>query len=46
MIAWEGLLRQREAGIRVAWVTPKRLLDERCTFREYNRGLLEALELL
>jgi len=43
---WDGLAVQREAGIRVAWVDPKRLLEERCTFREYNRGLLESLRLL
>jgi len=44
--AWEGVPRQREAGIRVAWIAPKRLLDERCTFREYNRGLLDSLKLV
>lgn len=44
--AWDGSPLQREAGIRVAWVTPERLLDERCTFREYNRGLIESLKLV
>lgn len=29
----------RESGVRVAWVPWARLLDERCTYREFNRDL-------
>jgi 8-oxo-dGTP pyrophosphatase MutT (NUDIX family) len=37
--AWIGRPSQQESGIFVSLVPPARLLDERCTFREYNRAL-------
>lgn len=43
---WEGEPRQCEEGIEVKWVPLARLLEDSCTFREYNRGLFTALGLI
>ncbi len=42
---WEGDPCQSEDGIYVSWVTPQRLLEPSCTFREYNAGLFAHLGL-
>ena len=41
-----GRARAMEDGFMVRWVEPSRLLDERCSFREYNRTLFEHLGLV
>ena len=40
--SYEGEPRQVEAG-HVVWVDPARLLEEPCSFKEYNRAVLTAL---
>lgn len=40
---WEGEPRNCEPGIDVSWEVPSRLLEDRCTFREYNAKLFEKL---
>ena len=46
VVDWVGQPRQREEGITVQWVKPERLLEDACTFREYNRHMLQKLEQL
>lgn len=41
---WSGEPEQREEGITVQWVEPARLLEEGCTFRDYNRRLFVWLD--
>lgn len=41
--SWEGEPSPQEAGINVEWVEGDRLLDEQCTFKEYNRALFKAI---
>lgn len=43
---WDGEPKQVEDGITVQWVDPERLLEDGCTFREYNRALFEKVGLL
>ncbi len=43
---WSGEPKQVEDGVTVQWVRPGRLLEEGCTFREYNRALFEHLGIL
>lgn len=43
---WSGEAKQSEDGIAVQWVRPGRLLEEGCTFREYNMALFEKLGIL
>ena len=40
---WSGEPKQMEDGINVQWVEPARLLDEGCTFRDYNGRLFESI---
>lgn len=44
--AFEGEPRAMEPKTRIAWVPILRLLEEGCTFREYNRGLFLHLGLI
>lgn len=43
---WQGIPRQMEPGIFVSWETCERLLEEGCTFRDYNLGLFRSLGLV
>jgi 8-oxo-dGTP diphosphatase len=43
---WKGTPRSMEPGIAILWVLVERLLDEDCTFHEYNFGLFDHLGLL
>jgi 8-oxo-dGTP pyrophosphatase MutT (NUDIX family) len=43
---WSGEPQQTEEGITVQWVKPERLLEEGCTFREYNKRLFISLGVL
>jgi 8-oxo-dGTP pyrophosphatase MutT (NUDIX family) len=40
---WSGEPKQMEDGISVQWVVPERLLEDNCTFQEYNRQFFEAI---
>lgn len=40
---WSGEPRQCEEGVLVKWVDSGELVADHCTFREYNRGLLEMM---
>ena len=40
---WSGEPKQVEDGITVQWVTPSRLLQDGCTFQEYNRQFFESI---
>lgn len=40
---WEGEPRDCEPGIDVSWEKPGRLLEEGCTFRDYNKAFFEAI---
>ena len=42
---WEGEPVAREEGV-VLWVPPERLLEENCSFRDYNLALFTKLGLL
>lgn len=42
---WSGEPTQKEDGITVQWVEPQRLLEDGCTFREYNQRLFTQLGL-
>lgn len=43
---WSGEPQQMEDGITVQWVEPARLLEEGCTFRDYNARLFTKLGVL
>ena len=43
--AWEGWPRAMEEAA-VLWVPPERLLEESCSFRDYNLALFESLGIL
>ena len=43
---WSGEPTQMEDGISVQWVEPNRLLEEGCTFRDYNARLFITLGIM
>lgn len=43
---WKGEPRTCEPGVEVSWQPPSRLVQEGCTFREYNRRLFTLLSML
>ena len=43
---WEGEPHTCEEGVEISWERPSRLLEEGCTFREYNRRLFTKLQML
>lgn len=43
---WIGEPHTCETGVEISWELPSRLLDERCTFREYNRRLFTQLKII
>lgn len=40
---YEGEPASQEEGITVSWQKPSRLLEENCSFREFNRQLLHTI---
>ncbi len=43
VLSWLGVPFSREAGCRVEWVEPARLVEPNCSFGEYNRVVLTRL---
>ncbi len=42
---WEGEPKTCEPGVEVSWERPERMLEEGCTFREYNKALFEEIKI-
>ena len=43
---WSGEPHTCEPGVEVSWQPPSRLIEEGCTFREYNRRLFTELRMI